>query len=654
MTLKPPIIEPADPGPGSVEGFTADSYRALVQSSPDVILTVDQDRRISSVNPAFNRIFGYEAGEALGRSARILHPNEEAFHRFGRLVYPEINNQGSWRGEWEYRTKDGSRLVMDAVLSGLGEPGSKQYLAILRDISARKRSEQATRESEERYRTVVDLSPDPILIHREGKVIFTNQATLDLLGVDSEDHVLGKFVWEFNSEPLQTELARKRLRLMEAGHTVPWLPFDLLRPDGGQVAVEATGRMVPFPGGRAVLTVWRDVTEQRRAEKERAKLEAQLRHSQKLEAVGTLAGGIAHDFNNILAAILGYSELSLRANQKGRTALSELEKIVEAVGRAKVLVRQILAFSHRAETELKPLNVAREIGRAEAIIQRTIPKMVSVKVDLAEGLYLIKGDPVQMEQVFLNLASNAKDAMPDGGELLITARNVILGRDSEEARWAEAEGEYLLITVSDTGQGMTKEVLERVFEPFFTTKGVGQGTGLGLASVYGIVRSHEGYITCASEPGSGTTFEIILPALATDQMPEEIDRPDTRPLGGRGEEILLVDDEEAIRDIGRDLLTESGYRVLTAESGEQALALYTDRLNDIELVILDLSMPGMGGRRCLTELLRIDPRARVIIASGYSRDGQVDPLLTSGAAGFLAKPFKFNELLKTVREALDA
>jgi CheY-like chemotaxis protein len=373
-----------------------------------------------------------------------------------------------------------------------------------------------------------------------------------------------------------------------------------------------------------------------------------------MEAVGTLAGGIAHDFNNILAAITGYSELALERARRGNTTPKELEQILKAADRAKELILQILAFSRTAETELKPLNLNRVVTDAIAIIERTIPKMIAVELNLARDLRPINGDSYQIEQVLLNLANNANDAMPDGGKLSIATSNASLDQEYANTHLEASPGDYVLLTVSDTGEGMDDETLEHIFEPFYTTKGVGKGTGLGLASVYGIVKSHGGHITCHSEQGKGATFKIYYPSLKPESLPVEAEKPDFDVMPGGSETILLVDDEETIRDLGQQILADLGYKVLVAQTGEEALDIFREQGPEIDLTVLDISMPGMGGHKCLQELLKIDPKAKVIIATGYSRSGRLKGTLDSGAAGYIAKPFRQRDLLHTIRSVLDA
>jgi CheY-like chemotaxis protein len=371
-----------------------------------------------------------------------------------------------------------------------------------------------------------------------------------------------------------------------------------------------------------------------------------------MEAVGTLAGGIAHDFNNLLQAVQGYAELLLLSRGKKEPGYQELHEISRAAKRGGELTRQLLTFSRKEESRLRPIDLNREVMDVRELLLRTIAKMIEIKLHLAVELKSINGDPGQIEQVLMNLAVNAKDSMPDGGKLVIETENVLLDEEYCKKHVEVRSGEYVLLTVSDTGHGMDQQTLEHIFEPFFTTKEVGEGTGLGLATVYGIVKGHGGFILCNSKPGEGTTFKVYFPAIEPHGA-SVVMKDVTIPPRGDGEVILVVDDEDFIRDLGEKILTGYGYQVLTASDGENALEIYGKERGRIDLVLLDLIMPGMGGGRCLESLLEIDPQAKVLIASGYSPGGPTRKALDAGAHGFVRKPYEVRDLLRVVQETLD-
>ena len=395
-----------------------------------------------------------------------------------------------------------------------------------------------------------------------------------------------------------------------------------------------------------------EIAERQRAERERERIQAQFRQAQKMEAVGTLAGGIAHDFNNLLQAVQGYAQLLQLKKGKEESGQREISQIIRAAERGADLTRKLLTFSRKVESELRPIELNYEVESVRLLLERTIPKMIQMEFHLAEDLNIVNADPGQVEQILMNLAVNSKDAMPEGGRFTVETANVSLDENYCMMHPQVRPGEYVQLTVSDNGHGMSGETLEHIFEPFYTTKETGKGTGLGLATVYGIVKCHNGHITCYSELDEGTTFKIYFPAVKSR---DKIIRPQAEPVALRGgtEIILLVDDEEAIRFLGTEILEEVGYTVLTATDGESALQLYREKHPRISLVILDLIMPGMGGKRCLVELLEVDPEARVVIASGYSPDGPTREILKNGAKGFVSKPYDLRQMLNVVRQVLD-
>ena len=375
-----------------------------------------------------------------------------------------------------------------------------------------------------------------------------------------------------------------------------------------------------------------------------------------MEAVGTLASGIAHDFNNILSVVMGYGELALDKSGDGRPNSPEIEKILAASERAKGLIEKLMTFSRKAGAEYKPLDFDREIESAVDILKGTIPKMVRVDRNFSGPLKMVMGDAGQLQQVILNLGVNSADAMPKGGRLAFETGLVDMASEPPENRPAQlsgnGKGKYALLKVSDTGQGMDKATRGKLFEPFFTTKEVGKGTGLGLATVYGIVKGHQGYIHCESECGQGTTFNIYLP-ISTGGV--QVELPLTMSVadkGEAGETVLVVDDEDAIRDIVRQVLEKKGYRVLSASCGEDALELYRERGREIDIIVMDLGMPGMGGEACSREIFELNPEARLIVASGYGNKEELEGLLNCRRRQFISKPYKIKDMLALLREVL--
>jgi len=540
------------------------------------------------------------------------------------------------------------------------------------EIIAHERTEEALRQSRERYKELYDeskktdevyrsllhTSADAIVIYdMEGKARYINPSFTEIFGWTMEE-VEGKLI-QFVPEPeRETTMARIK-EIIEEGKGIQGFETKRTTKDGRSIDVSISGsRYYDHEGEPAgMLAILRDTSE-------RKILEAQLRHAHKMEAVGRLAGGIAHDFNNILQAISGYIQILLMEKEPGEPDYSKLEAIEKSAQRASDLTRQLLIFSRKVESKLGSVDLNREIVHVSKLLERTIPKMIRIELHLSEDTKIINADPVRLEQIMMNLGVNARDAMPDGGNLTFETENVILDEEYCKAHLGAKPGEYVLLSISDTGQGMDKETVNHIFEPFFTTKEVGRGTGLGLAMVYGIVKSHGAYIMCDSEPGMGTTFKIYFPVVLEESIMQRPERVKNPGIPGGRETILLVDDEEIILDIGMDMLERFGYRVITAENGERAIEIFSkahraggregEEKKKIDLVILDVGMQGMGGHKCLKKLLKIDPKIKIIIASGYPANGRVRDTLDSGAAGFIGKPYRLADMLRKVREVLDA
>ena len=514
---------------------------------------------------------------------------------------------------------------------------------LVNELGERKKAEESLKESEEKYRLLVNNAAEAIFILQEGKICFANPTFIRLLGVseselpnmsfsDFASHDKKDLDSEFFPEQLEGEEVQSEYRL------------ELTSKKGQSVWLDLNLAPVTWQDKPATLCMARDITEQK-------SMEAQLRHSQKMEAIGTLAGGIAHDFNNILGGILGYAELGLLRESQHESNQKELEGVITATKKASRLVQQILTFSRHMSSDLKPLSVNEQVLHSVALLERTIPKMISIELDLAPDIKPVKGDENQLEQMLLNLGGNAKDAMPDGGVLGISTYNKYFSEDHSSL--GLSAGDYAVIKVSDTGQGIQPEIMSKIFDPFFTTKEVGKGTGLGLSSVFGVVKGHGGQITCSSQVGKGTVFEIFLPttkAIIKRQGSDSVFSFSEKESSGAT--ILLVDDEEPLRQVGSQVLTARGFKALTAESGERALEIYKKRFDEIALVVLDVGMPGMGGHQCLAELLAFDPKVKVIIASGYAMRGKGKDTLALGARGYLGKPYGQNELLRKIKEIL--
>jgi len=618
-------------------------FRTAFQTSPDPIgITRLSDGVFIEANNGFCELTGFTREEVIGKSSlqiKIWHDPGDRDRLIARLK----ERGHATNLEAQFRHKDGQVQtgLMSARIITLG--GEPHILSIVRNVEDWKKAEQALRESEEKYRRLFEESRDAVYITtREGSLVDANQAFLDLFGFGREEarnmEILQIYTDAADRKRFQEEIERKG-SLKDYG--VSFRKKDGTKIEGlltSTVQRDKDGKVLAYQG------LLRDVTDQNR-------LQRQLLQAQKMEAIGTLAGGIAHDFNNLLQAILGYSDLLLMKKPPGDPDREKLEVIQHVARDGADLVSRILMFSRRAESKMRPVGLNEEIRRVEKLLRRTLPRMIQIDLALGEDLGVIDADPAQIEQVLLNLGVNAQHAMPDGGQLLIETNDVSLNDEYLRKHLGAIPGHYVLLTVSDTGVGMEPDVLDRIYEPFFTTKTIAEGTGLGLSVVHGIVTLHGGYIRCYSEPGKGTSFKIYFPMSACESIP---DLMVTREMPAFGTEtILLVDDDDRIRDTGRQLIEMSGYKVLIAHSGEEALDVYISHRAEISLIILDLIMPGIGGSRCLKELMRIDPSVAVLVASGYSENGLTVGDQVAGARGFIRKPYDAKDILGAIRKVLD-
>ena len=524
---------------------------------------------------------------------------------------------------------------------------------VMAETEERHLAEQELQRQKDYIEQIIENSPVAISVMKTNGIITRiNREFTRLFGYTFEE-IADRNISDLLAPP-GLEIEAHHLRALTANGERIQIETTRRSKSGEIIEVGIAGSPIFIDGELiAIQAMYSNITDRKQAEIEKAKLEAQLLHAQKMEAIGILAGGIAHDFNNILGAIIGFSQMALMDAEKGIPKPHDLKQILKSAERAKHLVKQILTFSRRISPELSSQQLNQIIRQTVTLLERTLPKMVSIQTNLPADLFPIHADPIQLEQVLMNLGTNAADAMPDGGILSIQTENVLIEAGINGMLMVMPPGRYVLLTVADTGFGMDKKTLKHIFDPFFTTKGVGKGTGLGLATVFGIVKSHSGHIHCQSEPEKGTLFQIYFPAhaIAASVLPGKADLPSEIQSGK--ETVLLVDDDPSIREFGQELLERYGYHVLTAESGEDAILKFDAHTGEIDMIILDLGMPGMGGYRCLTELLKMDPTARILIASGYGPVGQAQEALKAGARGFIGKPFRIEDMLVAIRKVMD-
>jgi PAS domain S-box-containing protein len=611
----------------------------LVGENPESILLTDTNGIILTCSRVTAQRFNLPMHEIIGSCFYDLLPPEVAEERKRRVL--EVIATGK---PIRFEDVRFGRTIDNHFQPVLNAEGKVVKLVILGiDITELREAV----ELQKRLATAIEQSAEAVVItDAEGVIQYVNPATERITGYDKAE-IIGKTPCMFESGEHGKSFFDDLWDTIRSGNTWSGRIVNK-KKDGTLYQEDATISPVRDASGKITnfVSVKRDISEN-------LELTKQLFQSQKMEAVGTLAGGIAHDFNNLLTVVLGYSEILLMDRDERDPVYADLRRINQAGQKGADLVQRILAFSRKSEVKLRPSNLNQQIVQLRKMLERTIPKMIEIELKLTDGLHPVNADPTQMDQVLMNLALNARDAMPDRGTLTIETANVTVDEEYARKHIGTEPGEYVLLSVSDTGCGMDGETVEHIFEPFFTTKEAGKGTGLGLAMVYGIVTQHGGQIRCYSEQGHGTTFKIYLPAIEPEEEAEEKQDRTAMPEGGT-ETILLVDDEKPVRDLGKRILESSGYTVMTAVDGAQALEVFKKERSRISLVILDLIMPEMGGAQCLQELLSIDPKTKVLIASGFAATGQPKEPLDKGAVGFVAKPYNVREMRRTVRDILDS
>lgn len=630
-----------------------DRYRAISERSLTGII-VHEDGMLRYVNARLLSMLGYSVEQGtlfIDRNVlEFVHPADRP------RVSENIQKRADGRPvsqEYSLRllTKTGETIWVEVLVSSIqADSGKVQFLVHLIDITDRRRATEALRRSEETFRALAENSLDIVFrLDREGTVLYVNPAVEAPLGLTPQQ-IIGRSLWELDlPEALSQSLFEAVGHVFKRG-TVS--RFELQTPEGEWFDCML---MPEFLGGmevKAVIGSARDITESKVANQEKIELEEQLRQSQKMEAIGRLAGGVAHDFNNLLTAIEGYSEIVLNAIRPTDPLRKDVEEIRKAADRATALTQQLLAFSRKQSIEPRVMDLNERILDSQTMLERVVGEDIELALDLCEATPLILADPHQIDQVLLNLVANARDAMPEGGKLMIST-GFSPGRREEARLLPDPRGdEVVVLTLQDSGMGMDEATRKRIFEPFFTTKEKGKGTGLGLATVYGIVQQNSGSITVHSDEGQGTAFEICFPRSTGGQPVAEPNTVTTGRPRGRGT-ILLVEDEATVRSLTRKVLSAAGYTVIEAEGGNEALSASADCEGEIDLLLTDVIMPILNGKELHQKLIESRPALKVLFMSGYTEDVISTRGVIEAGLPFIQKPFSIEKICQKVAEVLN-
>ncbi|NTV45619.1 MAG: PAS domain S-box protein [Chlorobiales bacterium] len=635
------------------------NYREIFNATSEAIFLHDAvTGRMLDANDATVKMYGYDSkAEVQRRNIGDLSSNEQPYTlaeavRCIRLAVEECPQVF----EWHARKKNGDLFWVEVSLRSTQIGGKGRILAVVRDISERKRAEKALRESERNYREIFNATNEAIFLHDAvtGSVLDVNDTSMRLFGYELKEEILTARPGELSlSKPPYTGEERLHRIQMAVEHGPQIFEWHARKKNGDLFWVEVSLHSTQIGGKGRVLAVIHDITERKRAEEEKEKLQIELAHAQKMESIGRLAGGVAHDFNNMLSVIIGYSELAMLNMNPSEPLYTNLNEILSTAKRSAEVTRKLLTFARKQLISPRSIN----LNETVAITFKTLRRLIGENIDLAwqqdEKLWSVKMDPVQVDQILVNLCLNSRDAIEGVGKISIKTDNMIIDQAFCDTHEGSVPGEFVVLTVSDDGTGMDKETLEHIFEPFFTTKEFGQGTGMGMATVYGIVKQNNGFIDVFSEPGKGTTVTVFLPR--NESLTAKTRTEDTKKISvSQGETVLIVEDEESILKTLKIMLKQLGYTTLSANLPSKALCLVKEYHSKIDLLITDVIMPEMNGRELADQLHAAYPDMKIMFMSGYTADTIANWGILQEDVHFLQKPFTMKDLACKIREVLEA
>ena len=620
-----------------------------VEQSSSMIAITDVDGNLEYINPKISEITGYESKEILGKNPRILKSGEMPDQAYKQL-WERITSGHTWKGEFHNKKKNGELYWENASISPIFDKNKQitKFVKVAQDITEKKSTQKALLESDNKFRTLVEQAAEMLFLHdTDGRIIEINQAAAESTGY-TQDELRHKTIYDIVPD------ARERRGKESCGDKLaaeePPQTFEAQhqRKNGSFYQAEITLSKVVLSDGNYILSLARDITKRKEAEREKEKLREQLLQTQKLKSIGTLAGGVAHDFNNILTVIIGLAQLSMSEMNESDPNYDNLKEIDESAERAANLTRQLLLFSRKQDMDLKVIDLNQTILHLDQMLNRLIGEDIHLEHHFDDNLWRVKADETQIEQVLTNLVVNAQDAMPRGGRITINTENFVIDQSKAKTIPDIEPGDYVQLTVEDTGHGIPSEIQEKIFDPFFTTKGRAEGTGMGLSVVHGIIKEHSGFINVYSEADHGTIFKIYLPRTVSDEnLPINTDRSENYDYyRGDGETVLIVEDEEPVLNYLENILDNYGYKFYSVTNGEEALKVFENNKNEIDLLLSDVIMTGMDGVELANKLKSSNKDLKVILSSGYSNKKVAKSRIKDKKYKFIQKPYDIMKLLR--------